>query len=96
MYDISSAIKAFNDMLKSLFDLLKTNKENQTDTDIITDKKSLKKATNIAEEIIQNTESLIAWVSDLCWDIMDFRQRRQFVRFVKRHKKLKKFFEKVN
>ena len=56
MYDISSAIKAFNDMLKSLFDLLKTNKENQTDTDIITDKKSLKKATNIAEEIIQNRE----------------------------------------
>ena len=96
MYDISSAIKAFEDMLKSLFDLLKTNKEKQTDTAVLREKKDLKKATNLAEEIILNTDNFFVWVARLCYDIMDFRQRRQFVHFLKRHKKLKKYFEKVN
>lgn len=96
MYDIAGAIKAFGDMFKSLFDYLTKKTDKQAETEVISDKKTLKKASNIAEEIIQNTEMLFAWVSDLCWDIMDFRQRRQFVKFVKRHKKLKKQFEKNN
>ena len=96
MYDIVSAIKAFGDMFKSLFDLLKTNREKQTDTEVLQDKRDLKKATNLAEEIIQNTDNFFVWVARLCYDIMDFRQRRQFARFLKRHKKLKKQFEKVN
>ncbi|MCR5261957.1 MAG: hypothetical protein K6C94_08995 [Candidatus Gastranaerophilales bacterium] len=96
MYGITSALKAFNDMLKSLFDYLSKSKDKQTETDVLSDKKTLKKASNAAEEIISNTEGFFAWVSDLCWDIMDFRQKRQFMHFVRRHKKLKKKFEKNN
>ena len=96
MFDIPEMIKSLAEACKSLFDFFKTKKEKQAESEIITDKNTLKKATNLAEEIITNTEMLFAWVSDLCWDIMDFRQRRQFVKFVKRHKKLKKQFEKNN
>jgi len=83
-------------MLKSLFDYLLKTKEEQSETEVLKDKKTLKKASNVAEEIIANTDGFFVWVANLCWDIMSFRQRRQFTHFLRKHKKLKKKFEKNN
>lgn len=46
-------LKAFEsalDALKSVFDFASTAKENQSETEIIKEKRDLKKATNIAED----------------------------------------------
>lgn len=46
-------LKAFEsalDALKSVFDFASTAKENQSETEIIKDKRNLKEATNTAEE----------------------------------------------
>lgn len=56
MFDFSDAIKSVGEVFTSLFNLLKTNKEEQCETQIIKDKKRLKKATNIAQEIFQITD----------------------------------------
>ena len=46
-------VQALSNMIKGLFDLKKTQIENQTTTNIIDDKKDYKKATNISEKIIK-------------------------------------------
>jgi len=56
MFDFSDAINSVGEAFTSLFNLLKTNKEEQCETQIIKDKKRLKKATNIAQEIFQITD----------------------------------------
>lgn len=50
MLDISDVIKSVGEAFTSLFNLLKANKEEQCETQIVKDKKRLKRATNIAEE----------------------------------------------
>ena len=94
MYNLSLALQAFGNMFKSLFDFLKIQKEHQNQTEILIDKNKLKMASNTAEEIIANTDVFFIWVANLCWDIMSFRQRRQYTHFLRKHKKLKKRFEK--
>ena len=47
---ISTAIEAFFKSLSSGFDYASTSKEHQSETQIIKDKKRLKKATDIAED----------------------------------------------
>ncbi len=46
-------LTAIGNMLTKLFELKKTQVENQATTEIIDDKKDYKKATNIAEKIIE-------------------------------------------
>lgn len=93
---ISAMIKSLAEAFRSFCDLFKTRTELQSESEVLKDKKTLKKASNTAEEIIANTDGFFVWVANLCWDIMDFRQRRQFTHFLRKHKKLKKKFEKVN
>lgn len=50
MLDIPDAIKSVGEAFTSLFNYFKTAKEEQCQTQIVKDKKRLKKATNIAEE----------------------------------------------
>lgn len=50
MLDISGAIKSVGEAFSSLFNYFKTVKEEQCETQIVKDKKRLKKATNIAQE----------------------------------------------
>ena len=50
MLDIQDAIKSVGEAFTSLFNYFKTAKEEQCQTQIVKDKKRLKKATNIAEE----------------------------------------------
>ncbi|MBS4760931.1 MAG: hypothetical protein KHX03_09570 [Clostridium sp.] len=59
---VSGAVKAVGDAISKGFELLKENKEHQSETQIIKDKKRLKKATDIAEEafkiVFRNFECL--------------------------------------
>lgn len=50
MFDISDAIKSVGEAFTSIFNYLQKNREKQCETQIVKDKKRLKKATNIAQE----------------------------------------------
>lgn len=79
MFDIPKAVEAISNTVKSCFDFASTAKEHQSETEIIKENKQLKEAVNIAEEILEITESCYAHFSDDDW---------------KRYKKLKKKFNK--
>ncbi len=51
-----SIIESISRVLYKFFDLRKTETQNQSETEIIHDKRDYKKATDIAEEIINTTE----------------------------------------
>ncbi len=50
MFDVPKAVEAISHTIKSCFDFASTAKEHQSETEIIKEKKRLKKATDIAEE----------------------------------------------
>ena len=54
--DVADAIKSVGEAFTSLFNWLRTNKEEQSETQLIKDKKRLKSAANIAEEIFDITD----------------------------------------
>lgn len=56
MLDIADAIKSVGEAFTSLFNYFRTAKEEQCQTQIVKDKKRLKKATNIAQEIFRLTD----------------------------------------
>ena len=62
MLSISAAIEAVSNAVKSVFDFASTAKENQSETEIIKEKRDLKKATDKAEEafkiVFRNFECL--------------------------------------
>lgn len=51
------AVEKVGEAVKSFFDYLKETKAKQSETNIINDKKRLKKATNIAEKIFKITDN---------------------------------------
>lgn len=53
MFDIPKAIEAISNVFKSALDFAETAKERQSETEIIKEKKRLKKAVNIAEKIFR-------------------------------------------
>lgn len=62
MLSISAAVEAVSNAVKSVFDFASTAKENQSETEIIKEKRDLKKATDKAEEafkiVFRNFECL--------------------------------------
>lgn len=62
MLSISAAVEAVSNAIKSVFDFASTAKENQSETEIIKEKRDLKKATDKAEEafkiVFRNFECL--------------------------------------
>lgn len=54
---LDDAIQSVSEAFTSLFNWLRTNKEEQSETQLIKDKKRLKDATNIAEEIFEITDN---------------------------------------
>lgn len=54
--NLTKLINAVAEALKSLFDCAENAKTRQSETQIIKDKKRLKEATNIAEEIFKITD----------------------------------------
>ena len=103
MYNnITSLVKAFNDMLKSLFDYLKKLKEKQSDTAVLKEKDNLKTASDITERIFWLTREYFAsdsqfsmWLARLFYDGLDKDEKRLFKRFYKQKAKLKKKIEKL-
>ncbi|MBS6552909.1 MAG: hypothetical protein KH321_03085 [Clostridium sp.] len=69
---ISTAIEAFFKSLSSGFDYASTSKEHQSETQIIKDKKRLKKATDIAEKIISLVYKYL--------DCFDEKDRKKFIK----------------
>lgn len=55
-FDFAKAIEAVGNALKSVSDCFKVSKEHQCETQLIKDKRRLKKATNVAQEIFQITD----------------------------------------
>ena len=51
MFDIADSIKAVGEAFTSLFNYCQTNTEHQSETQIVKDKRRLKKATNVAQQI---------------------------------------------
>lgn len=62
MFDFAKSIEAVGNSIKSIFDFTSKTKERQSETEIIKEKRNLKKATNIAEEafklMFRNFDSL--------------------------------------
>lgn len=56
MFDFADAIRAVGEAFTSLFNYCRTNKEHQSETQIVKDKRRLKKATNIAQELFAITD----------------------------------------
>lgn len=78
---MNTAITAFFEMLKQFFKLRETDIEHKPTTDVIKDKKTLKKATNITEQILEITDNYVE-----SFDEKD----------AKKYEKLKKRFLKYN
>jgi len=93
---ISACIKSLIDFLSRFVDYKTTQTEHQTTTEIVKEKKALKKAANITEQLIENSECFFRFSASIYYDELNFRQKRQFKHFYKTHLKLKKQFLKVN
>ena len=93
---ISCIIKSFIDFISKFVNYMSIKTENQTTTEIVKEKQSLKKASDITEKLIENSEGFFKFSAKLYYDLLDFRQKRQFKHFYKTHLKLKKQFQKVN
>ena len=107
---ISAMIKALADSLKSLCDLFRQQKLQQSETEIIKDRRDLQTATDVAEqanwqvrEYMATDSQFTMWIARLVYDSLNKDERRLFRRFYKqkikikkRIEKLQKEFEKVN
>ena len=56
MFDFTDAARAVGEAFTSLFSYCKVNKEHQSETQVVKDKRRLKKATNIAQKIFAITD----------------------------------------
>ncbi len=55
-FDVAKAIETVGDAVKSISDYAKTAKKRQSETQLVKDKKRLKKATNTAQDIFRLTD----------------------------------------
>ena len=78
-FDISKAVEAASNAIKSVFDFASTAKENQSETEIIKEKRDLEDAVNTAEEIIELFNKYQFDLSDDDW--------KSFKRLVKKFNK---------
>lgn len=79
MLSISAAVEAASNAIKSVFDFASTAKENQSETEIIKEKRDLEDAVNTAEEIIELFNKYQFHLSDDDW--------KSFKRLVKKFNK---------
>ena len=80
MFGFSALGKAFFDCISTLINYKTVSVENQETTSIVGDKKDLKKATNIAEQIIEITRKYESSMSK--------KDRRRFKSLAKRFNKV--------
>lgn len=70
MFDFADAIKSVGEAFTSLFNWFKTNKEQQCETQIVKDKKRLKKATNVGQALFR--------ITDCYQDTFNEKDRKQY------------------
>lgn len=73
-FDFAKAAEAVGNAIKSVSDCFKTSKEHQCETQLVKDKKRLKEATNIAEQIFQITDDYKEYYT--CRDLKDYEELR--------------------
>jgi len=75
MFDVPKAVESVSNAIKGVFDFASTAKEHQAETEIIKEKRDLKKASNIAEEafklMFRNFECLPEKEQDKLKDLYD-------------------------
>lgn len=81
MFDFTDAARAVGEAFTSLFNYCKANKELQAETQVIKDKKRLKKATNIAQKIFV---------------IVDYYKDYFYKKDKREYEKLRKEFDKLD
>lgn len=67
-FDFADAIKSVGEAFTSLFNLFKTNKETQSESEVIKDKRKAESANNIAEEIFLLVDNCRRGFSDKDWE----------------------------
>jgi hypothetical protein len=72
MFDVPKAVESVSNAIKGIFDYASTSKEHQSETQVIKDKKRLKKATDIAEKIISLVYKYL--------DCFDEKDRKKFIK----------------
>lgn len=99
---ISAMVKALADSLKSLCDLFRQQKVQQSETAMLKDRHGLQEATDIAGEINWQMREYMAtdsqftmWVARLIYDGLNKEEKRLFRRFYKQKMKIKKRIEKL-
>lgn len=74
--DIAKALEKIGEAFKSLFDFAETAKTRQSETQIIKDKKRLKKATNTAQDIFRITDEFKSLLpEDVLKEYNDLREK---------------------
>lgn len=99
---LSETLKAIAEACKSLCDYLNKRKEKQIETTVLKDKESLKKASNVTEEIVYNVKEYLAtdsqftmWVAELFFETASKEQKKYFKKYYKMKLKIKKKLEKL-
>ncbi|MGN0014795.1 MAG: hypothetical protein ACI37T_05195 [Candidatus Gastranaerophilaceae bacterium] len=99
---IADMVKALADFGRSLSEKFKTDKEKQSETVVIQDRKDLKEATDLAEQIHWQMREYFAmdsqftmWLARLFYDSLNKDEKRLFKRFYKQKSKIEKSIEKL-
>lgn len=75
-FDITEAIKSVGEAFKGFADFMKTSKEHQSETQLVKDKKRLKKATNTAQAIFRITDEFKSLLpEDVLKEYNDLREK---------------------
>lgn len=72
MFDFADVFKSVSEAFSSLFNYCRTNTEHQSETQIVKDKRRLKKATNVAQQIFM--------ISDRYQQDFTLRDRKDYKR----------------
>ena len=81
MFDFADAIRSVGEAFASLFNWFKANKEQEANSQMVKDKRRLKNATNVGQELFQ--------ITDRYCETFDFVDCRKY-------KKLRKKFDKLD
>lgn len=81
MFDFTDAARVVGEAFTSLFSYCKANKEHQSETQVVKDKRRLKKATNIAQKIFV---------------IVDYYKDYFYKKDLKKYEQLRKEFDELD
>ena len=99
---ISAMVEALAQMGRSLFELFKQQKQQQSETAMLKDREKLQKASDLTEqnfwlmrEYLAADSQFTMWIARLIYDSLNKNEKRLFRRFYKQKSKLKNRIEKI-